>query len=247
MRDTIAAVGPDGLLRGLLSAVAGGLLAIGLTAMPASAQFGAWSFVAVGETAGDDISLVLGEVSAFRAGTGLMPVLALQSYYVDHPGGSTWSVEPQLGARDQTTGGFLQGKVGYAFKDEAEGVSFFGGDESGISTSAHVEYWGTGAFGLQGIVAYAWGSEYYWSRARGTARVYDGLTGDVNVGAELAWQGETDDDPLIDEYNSTQYGPILQWVADRGAWIAVLGGGVKEDDFADENTWYAKLEFVLNR
>lgn len=250
-------------------ALGGGLVAatvLLLGAAPVEAQM-EFTFVAVGETAGDDVSLLLGQVSAHRAGLGLMPVFSLQSYTVLVDGGdNTYAVSPGVGLRYRASGGAIQGKVGYSWRpdDEGGGVPFFEGGEAGVTTSVHGDYWGRGAYGLQGIASYNWGSEYLWSRGRGTLRLAElGDGSSIHGGAEAVWQGELQGDETTiggvtaegPRYTAIQVGPVLQWNS-RNV-IGVLGGGWKKVDFKvgddegglfdpeEDSTWYFKAELVF--
>lgn len=225
----------------------------------AQAQMGDWgsTLVGVAETSGDEVTLLLGQVSLHPGGLGVMPVVSLQSYWVDHPGGSTWAVEPAVGLRYRAQTGALQGKVGYAWKnddDDGTAFPFFGGGESGVTTSAQADYWDAGAFGLQGIGSYNWGSEYLWSRARGTVRAMQGDWGNLHVGGEVGWQGNMAEETT--EYQALQYGPVLQWNSGNMLTM-VFGAGWKDwesttrptpltEVVSEDNDWYVKVEFVVS-
>lgn len=213
----------------------------------------------VGETAGDDVNLFLAEGNWSAGGIGISPVAALQTYLVtfdDDAGTSTWSVAPMVGLRYGMRGGFLQGRVGYAFKGpgDAGGSNFFGGAEDGVTASAHAQWWGNGAFGLQGIASHNFGSDYLWSRARGTVRVVPSMGGgDLHAGAEASWQGDIGEEEVFGgvtapNYSAVMYGPLVQW-STRNV-TGVLGAGWKnvDQDFVPEgedSTWYGKFELVF--
>ena len=230
---------------------------------PAAGQDGMeLTFVTVGQTTGDDVNLLLGQVSAHRGGLGLMPVFSLQTYLVEFPGGSTWAVSPGVGLRYRASTGMVQGKVGYSWRpleeDDDGDIDFFGGSTGGVTTSTQAEYWGTGAFGVQGIGSYNWGSEYLWSRARATARfatLGDGST--LHGGGEVSWQGDMgDEEEIIDgvpvtvpNSSTVEFGPVLQW--NSRSLIGVVGGGWRqldsgvEGDAGEDSTWYFKVEMVF--
>jgi hypothetical protein len=226
---------------GLLS----GLIAMGAAA-GASAQTPTITFV--GETAGDDVSLLLGDADLVFGLGELRPVVGLQSYVVmDEATDSrtSWTVTPSVGLRYALPTGFFQGKVGYAWVSDDASAPFFGGGESGITTSLHGEHWGNGRFGLQGIATHNWGAEYLWTRARGTMGVMPSPSGNINVGLEGGWQGHTRTaDVQNPTYSATMVGPLVQWATANvtgtlvAGWKQPSGTAVQ----GDSSTWYARVE-----
>lgn len=212
----------------------------------------------VGETAGDDVSLFLADGTWAAGGIGISPVASLQTYLVTFDAGldetgNTWSVTPAVGLRYGMGDGFLQGTVGYSFKQQSDvgGTPFFGGAEDGVNVTAHAQWWGNGALGLQGIASHNFGSDYLWTRGRGTVRVNESRSGDLHVGAEAGWQGELGDDAGVlqtPNYSATMVGPVVQWSTQNVT--AVLGGGWKGIDTevapeGEDSTWYTRVELVL--
>jgi hypothetical protein len=211
------------------------------------------TFTFVGETAGDDVSLLLGDVDfVFGAGQ-LRPVIGLQSYVVMDEATDArtlWAVVPSVGLRYALPTGFFQGKVGYSWTDTDDGVRtpIFGGGETGVTTSLHGEHWGDGRLGLQGIAAHNWGADYLWTRARGTVRVFPSPSGSIHAGLEGGWQGHTRSETATEpNYSATMVGPLLQWVTPNV--IGTLGGGWKQSSGGmladDQSTWYAKVELTF--
>jgi hypothetical protein len=205
------------------------------------------TFTFVGETAGDDVSLLLGDAD-FLFGLGqIRPVIGLQAYVIMDEAtdaATMWALTPSVGLRFAQPTGFFQGKVGYAWTNvEADArVPFFGGGETGVTSSLHGEYWGDGRFGLQGIGFYNWGANYLWSRGRATARVFRTADGGVNLGGEAGWQGHAGGDTELD-YSATMFGPVVQWVMPNVT--AGIGAGWKNTSGAlqdNASTWYARLE-----
>lgn len=217
---------------------------LGTGATDVGAQALDWSSASTVETAGDDMTLIYTQFSVKPAGLGWKPIASLSLYRLETEFDGTWSLTPAVGMEYRAPGGQVNGKVGYGFKDRDAPVPFFGGSSSGISTSLHGEYWGDGRFGLQGIGSYNWGSDYLWSRARGTARVAQVPAGNIAVGAEYVWQGEFDAPVGTEKYESSQYGPVVQWITRDGGPIFVVGGGWKQ--IPGDDTWYAKAELVLS-
>jgi hypothetical protein len=224
---------------------------------PSSLNAQGATFTFFGETAGDDVSLLLGDVDfVFGAGT-LRPVLGLQSYVVMDEAvadsRTLWAVTPSVGIRYALPTGFFQGKVGYSWMDADDDLRtpIFGGGETGVTTTLHGEHWGDGSLGLQGIAAHNWGGEYLWTRARGTVRVLPSPSGSVHAGLEGGWQGHTRSQGAVDDivqpnYSATMVGPILQWVTPNV--IGGLGGGWKQSSGGlledDQSTWYARVELT---
>ena len=216
-----------------------GITVLALAAAPAAAQDVTASLV--GQTAGDDVHLLLGDVTG-AWGTGqYRPVLGLQAYMVAFDAGAgtdqMFALQPAVGLRSQSSSGFVQGLVGYSFQfadDEGPRTPFFGGGEDGVTTTLHVEHWGTGALSLQGIGTYNWGSEYVWSRLRGAASVMQRPGGTLQAGVEAGWQGDAGDGG----YEATQVGPVLRWVTP--GWTGALAGGWK--GIPGDDTWYAGVE-----
>lgn len=246
--------GYRGVRGALVRTALGAGLVLALGSGPAAAQWGT-TWVGVAETSGDDITLLLASGSLSPRGLGVKPVVGLQTLYLINDNESSWSVTPSAGLIMRTPTGALQGRVGYTFSEDDE-FPFFGGpdlgDDPGLSTSAQADYWDNGAFGLQGIASYNWGSEYLWTRARGTVRVMElDFGGGIHVGPEFVYQGEMGDEAAGDpHYSATQYGGIVQWNSGNRL-IGVFGAGIKniDENFVgpddDESTWYAKIEFVL--
>lgn len=197
----------------------------------------------VGQTAGDDVSLLLGDLTAAWGSGQIRPVASVQTYVVAFDAGSgtnqLYAIQPAVGLRSQSRSGFVQGLVGYSFQtvEESGGVPFFGGGADGFTTTLHAESWGTGAVSLQGIGAYNWGGDYLWSRLRAAGAVMQRPSGTLQLGAEAGWQGETGDGG----YEATQVGPVLRWITE--GWAGALAGGWKDAPTGD--TWYLGAEFSV--
>jgi hypothetical protein len=251
--------GYRGARRAVSAAALGALALLGGSAAPAAGQFmsGDWgtTWVGVAETSGDEVTTLLLGGTLSPSGLGLKPLVGLQGMYFMFDENNGWSITPSVGVAYRATTGSVQGRVGYSFTDETDFVPFGGpdaGDDAGVSTSVQADYWDGGAYGLQGIASYNLGSEYLWTRARGTLRVLDmGSGGSIHVGPEFVYQGEMGDEGPGDEahYKGTQLGGILLW--NSGNMLqAGFGAGIKNNDIEgipedDESTWYVKLEFVL--
>jgi hypothetical protein len=222
------------------------VLAVSGMARGAAAQDLSWSSAA--EAGGDKVYVLFTEPTVlFGPEQGVRPLISVGAHYVViDQGDNSWGLTPAGGLRWQTSGGFLEGKVGWAIRDEEGGFDVFGGDKSGLYTGAHTEFYGDGSWGLQGIATYNWGADFLWSRARALKRIAQlSSGGGVSLGGELVWQAQTDDDDLIadNEYEATYIGPVLQIGKARAIWA--FSGGLKMTQPADDDTWYAKVELTL--
>jgi hypothetical protein len=215
-------------------------------AQPARAQD--LSFAAAAEAAGDEVYVVFGEPTLlFGPAMGLRPLVRAGAYYVIAPGENSMGVTPAAGLRYMTTGGFIQGAVGWNFAGNENGFDPIGGGANGLHTSVQTEFWGDGDWGASGIASYNWGSDFLWSRARLTKRIMPRANGGaVGLGAELVWQAVTDDGDAFDdnEYEATYIGPVLVFSHPTGPGFSI-GGGVKMTQPDDDSTWYAKVELFV--
>jgi hypothetical protein len=200
------------------------------------------------EAAGDEVYVVFVQPSvAFGPEVGWGPDLRVGAYRVWTSGNDGWGITPAVGLTYRTEAGLIGGSVGWAIRDDENGIAVFGGADNGLHTGLHTEYWGDGTWGLQGIANYNWGGDFLWSRARVTRRIAGGGGGgSTALGAELVWQAQADDDDAIDgnEYEATYIGPVLQLIRPSGANWA-LSGGLKMTEPTDDSTWYAKVELYL--
>ena len=234
-----------GRMNGLGRVVA--LVALAAASVPRSASGQDLSWALAAEAAGDDVYVLYGQPSlSFGPEVGWSPDIGISAYHVWTSGADGWGITPQVGLKYRTDGGFIGGSVGWAIRDDVEGIDVFGGSDNGLHTSLHTEYWGSGTWGLQGIASYNWGSDNLWSRARVTRRV-NSLQSPraIALGAELVWQvadgGEGEDD---NHYEATYIGPVLQLIQPGGVTWA-LSGGLKSTQPGDNDTWYAKVELYL--
>ena len=189
---------------------------------------------------------------------GLAPAVAVRY------GGSWGSIQGRIGwGRSSTTTvgagtptmmmSRMDIPVGLAIKvpndaTAAVGKSALDGDNSGLNTSLQTEFSGDGAWALQGVASYSWGTDVLWSRGRVTRVVSMAPSGSsVALGAEIAWQGVTDDGDLIqgNEYRANYLGPVIRIARASGSLWAV-SGGLKRLQPSDGRTWYTKLEFTID-
>ena len=123
-----------------------------------------------------------------------------------------------------------------------------GGDGGHLNASLQAELAGDGAWDLQGIASYSWGSDVVWSRAR-VARVVSmsASGGSIALGAEAVWQAQRDDGDLVhgDEYRASFFGPVVRF-ARAGGSVMGLSGGLKRVEPVASRTWYVKLELTID-
>jgi hypothetical protein len=237
-------------IRGVLIA---GMVAVGmLPALRLSGQDLSWSFS--GEAAGDKTYVLFGQPTLlFGPSQGLRPFVNAGAHVVwsDNGAGSTtsWGVTPAAGLRWQDTGGFIEGERGWAFAGDQNKFDPFGGGKSGFYTGAHVEYWGSGAYALQGIANYNWGAKFLWSRAQALARVAQNSSGGAtSLGARLTWEAQTDSKILsANRYQATYLGPVLQFSSAK--MTTGLSAGWKHNHPTvvgrKTNTWYVSADLYL--
>jgi hypothetical protein len=196
---------------------------------------------------GNDTNIELIGASVRPAGLGLRPVVALQVYRLQYDGGNdndvtVLSVGPSVGASYRTSGGAVEGRVGYNFQSEEDEdvlVQEGEGGGSGVTTSVQALRW-AGTPELQGIASYNWGSEYLWSTAQALVPLRQLDPGSIAVGGEVVWQGNVGSEDS--DYNSWQAGPVLRWSTGHDSSVTV-GAGYKDSNTRDA-TWYARIGLV---
>ena len=213
-------------------------------ARPASAQLG-WTVYGTGEFDTQEVIYALAGVALSPSRLGFVPVFDLQGWYLQYPAGNNENqrvlgVTPSIGLARNYNGGMMAFRVGYALTDGdvvnlPPGITAdVGGD--GVTNTVHLEHWGSGRLGLQGIGSYNYGSETLWARARATHRVMGyGSDGQIRVGAEVAYL----DTPTL---QSIQPGILVGFQPSIGTTIN-LGVGLKLNDV--QNATYFKAELVL--
>lgn len=196
---------------------------------------------------GHQTSIGLIGASVRAAGLGLRPVVALQVYRLQYDAGGTVgdvtvvSVGPSAGVSYRTSGGAVEGRVGYNFQsEEDEDVLQEGeGGGGGVTTSVQALSWASRPE-LQGIASYNWGSEYLWSTAQALVPIRELNPGGIAVGGEVVWQGNVGAEDR--DYQSWQVGPVLRWSTGRESSV-IVGAGYKDSNSRDA-TWYARIGLV---
>ncbi|HEY0303415.1 MAG TPA: hypothetical protein VGC44_00510 [Longimicrobiales bacterium] len=222
------------------------------TARPAAAQLN-WTIVGVGEVDTEEVVLALASVSASPGGSGWSPIGGVHVSWLKYPISSTddrqiISIVPSVGVRNGFDGGSFQFRVGYAFResndddeDVAVGVPPVAADirDDGLVNAAQVDYWGNGNLNAQLIGSYNYGSEFLWSRARLTQKIFDlSGSGHVRAGGEAAYLNGED-------YDAWQVGGVVGFHAGGGT-IINAGVGRKLAIGEGNDATYFRAEIVLN-
>ena len=220
-------------------------------ARPASAQLN-WTVVGVGEFDSEDVVLVLGGVSVSPGGAGWAPVAGVQVSWLQYPTINDETREiigivPTIGLRRGFDGGSFQFRVGYAFREANDedddvivGVPPVAADvgDDGVVNTAQLDYWGNGNLNAQLIGSYNYGSEFLWSRARLTQRLFGlGSGGHLRAGGEAAYMNGED-------FDAWQVGGVVGFHAGGGTIInAGVGRKFASGDGGDAT--YFRAEIVL--
>lgn len=214
------------------------LLAAG--ANSAHAQLG-WSGYAVGEFDDEDTALALVGVTIGPRGLGWKPYGGAQAYWLQFDNGigttSVTSITPSVGLRNTWSTGSLGLRVGYNFSSrDIDGFIANQDVGDGVVNSVALDHWGTGNVYLQGLATYNYGSENFWSRARGLFRVFNMGDGNIMAGGEVAYLNSNN-------YSSVQPGLVVAYTPGRATTFN-FGVGRRTGDGNDAT--YFKAELVLS-
>jgi hypothetical protein len=231
-------------IRGTAASAIGAVLAFCLACHHVGAQelnVNSWA-----EAGGDGIYLLHSELSLARAGMGVRPVASLGGYLVVGEGEAVWGANPMVGLRYRTDAGFVQVKLGWAFRDEIA-LAYFGGSDGGFQSAAQGEFWGD-LYNAKGLVTYNWGGDYLWGQARMARRMADlAEGGSWGLGAELIFQSETTEPSgLVERFGATQVGPVIQWTPGAARPTFSFSGGWKRTEVGGgTDSWYLRAELSL--
>lgn len=234
-----------------LLALVTAFVAFGGLAKPAYAQLG-WTFAGVGEYDTDHVYLVVGGISVSPRSGAWSPVSGVTAYWLQYPIGTTMTgakknvtvVEPSIGLKNGFGTGSFEMRVGYAFTNATNNSAipaFTASTGDGVVNSAQVDYWGSGAYSLQGIADYNYGAQSFFGRGRIGKRLFAaGNNSNVSLGAEAAYIHSPD-------YSATKIGGVLGLNPGAGTQLNAtigrkLGGGTASDAtyFAFELVLYPK-------
>ena len=223
-------------------AVAGGLI---MSLAPAAQAQMQASALGVVEVDTKETLLLLGGFTLSGRGSGLVPLVGVQGYYLGYDAGTSrttvLTVRPYAGLRKNFTGGSLAGTIGYAFSDRDGAFTVLNASQAdqgeGVVVTAGLDHWGTGeAFGYQALGAYNFGSDALWTRGRITRRISQIAGRDARLGGEVAYLAGSG-------YNAIQPGIVLELLGSTGR-ILGLGTGMKFFD-GGGSAVYFKVEGVV--
>ncbi len=215
--------------------------------LPAGAQslatYGSAEMAGYGEG-----SLFLGSTLSLPGGQGWSPLVSayVQTYrYRSNASTNTHATAtafaPAVGLSYGMPTGNVSASVGYNFTSTDIGnnpnVFLQGGNTGSVFTTLQANHWGDGNHAVQGIVSYAWRSQYVWSRLRAAQRVG---ASKLFAGGEVVYQG-TSHNFTAHRY---QVGPTVEY---RFTPAFRLGGaaGYKGGDNNFPGTGYAQINFLV--
>jgi len=191
-------------------------------------------------------SLFLGSTLRLRSGQGLSPLIGAQAQSYRYRSGLNshavaTAFAPLVGLAYGMPTGQVSGNIGYNFVNVDNPTAFVGlegGNTGSVFTSLQANYWGDGNKAVQGIVSYAYRSEYVWSRLRAGHRIGDSR---VFAGGEVVYQGA--DRPDFSQYRY-QFGPTIEY---RFTPKFRMGGaaGFRGGDSNYRGSGYAQINFLV--
>lgn len=233
-----------------LVAFATAVISYGALAKPAQAQIGT-TFVAVGEFDTEETYLAFVGVSVSPRRPGWSWIAGANAYWLQYPLGnvaddhrSVTAIVPSVGIKNSFGTGSFSARVGYAItntdNDGDVSIPVFSpeGSSSGVTTSAQVDYWGSGAMSAQAIGSYNFGSESFWGRGRLGFRVAKWDRGALSIGPELGYQNSED-------YKATKIGGVVGLNPGPGTQINAAIGRKLVQNHSESNATYFAIEFVL--
>lgn len=165
-------------------------------------------------------------VSASPKGQGFKPLLTLQASYLTYetnPGHrNVYMVKPGVGVINTYSEGAVYADIGYAIATDNNAAPVAANPGRGTVLSAGWDHWGAGVsapFAYQTLGSYNFGTESFWGRVRGTARVSQTGSRSVRLGPEVAYYTGTG-------YHGWQPGAVLEFHMPSGSVVG-LGAGAK--------------------
>ena len=211
---------------------------------PASAQ--ALATYGSAEAAGfGEGSLFLGATLGLPGGQGLSPFVAgyvqTYRYYLraSRTHANATAFAPSVGLSYGTPTGAVSGSIGYNFTntklDSAAFIGLQGGNTGSLFSTFQANYWGDGNKAVQGIVSYAYRSEYLWSRLRAAHRL--GTTPFFG-GGEFVYQGSS----KINQHRY-QVGPTIEYRFTPAFRLGGAAGYKGGDNYPGSG--YAQINFLV--
>jgi hypothetical protein len=208
-----------------MTALAAGLFAP--AALHAQSIFGSTEF----DTKGTNFYL-LGAYIGFPNGGAWSPYFEADAYHLNFPSGakrqSLNAINPTIGLQHSAPRTSVSFGVGYSFVgSNASGVSINTerGGENGVTASFGANATGPGVrpYQTEFLANYNFGSDYLWSRARGSVPAGTSTLHPLRLGLELVGQGGSDN-----QSNSHAFavGPFISYQL-APAFKAGIAGGAK--------------------
>ena len=186
---------------------------------------------------------LLGATLPLGSGLGWHPYVGLSAYHLRFDNGAFSTdrnvIVPSLGLTKTMSDGSFGGSVGYAFADvdrNAPRLPFVAAESGdGVVTQAHWNHWGSGRHALQWLGSYNFGTEFFWTRFRGSKPL--SATSPLWVGGEAALMGGED-------LTLAQLGPTIEYrfnpnfrLGGSAGFKPVLSGG-------SGSAVYGRVEFL---
>ena len=190
-------------------------------------------------------SLFLGSTLGLPGGRGLSPFVAgyVQTYRYFLRSSNTHATAtafaPSVGLSYGTPTGAVSGSLGYNFTNTDVAnvpiIGLQGGNTGSLFSTFQANYWGDGNKAVQGIVSYAYRSQYLWSRARAAHRL--GRTPFFG-GGELVYQGSS----KINQHRY-QVGPTIEYRFTPAFRLGGAAGYKGGDNYPGSG--YAQINFLV--
>ena len=184
---------------------------------------------------------LLGGTMPFGGGLGWHPYVGVSAYHLRFSGAGTTTrnvIVPSIGLTNAMSDGSFGGSLGYAFADvdRSAPVAFVGAESGdGLVAQAHFNHWGSGRHALQWLGSYNFGTEFFWTRVRGSKPLT--ATSPIWVGGEAALMGG-------ESATLAQLGPTIEYrfspkfrLGGSAGFKPVLSGG-------SGSAVYGRVEFL---
>ena len=214
-----------------------------IVSLPAGAQslatYGSAEVAGYGEG-----SLFLGSTLGLPGGRGLSPFVAgyVQTYRYRTGANShatATAFAPSVGLSYGMPTGNVSGSIGYNFTNTDVSnvpiVGLQGGNTASLFSTFQANYWGDGNQAVQGIVSYAYRSQYLWSRARAAHRLG---TSPWFGGGEFVYQGSN----KINQHRY-QVGPTIEYRFTPAFRLGGAAGYKGGDNYPGSG--YAQINFLV--
>lgn len=186
---------------------------------------------------------LLGATLPLGGGLGWHPYVGVSAYHLRFDTGPSTTtrnvIVPSIGLTNTMSDGSFGGSLGYAFADvdrSVPPVTFVGAESGdGLVAQAHWNHWGSGRHALQWLGSYNFGTEFFWTRFRGSKPLT--ATSPLWVGGEAAIMGG-------ESATIAQLGPTIEYrfnpqfrLGGSAGFKPVLSGG-------GGSAVYGRVEFL---